>query len=207
MADFQGFYAMADDRHDPATCPLPPEQQRTARGIEVGHIFYFGTKYSEPLDAFVMNGDGVRIPVEMGSYGIGVSRLAGALIEAHHDEKGIQWPLSVAPYAVVVAGLGAGTGPVAEELYETLQSHGIETFLFDLDQSAGKKFADMDMMGFPYQILVGSKWRSEQMVDIKIRATGQLISCPIPEATAWIMEHCACVQNPFLARQYLTEQG
>jgi prolyl-tRNA synthetase len=207
MADFQGFYAMADDRHDPATCPLPPEQQRTARGIEVGHIFYFGTKYSEPLDAFVMNGDGVRIPVEMGSYGIGVSRLAGALIEAHHDEKGIQWPLSVAPYAVVVAGLGAGTGPVAEKLYETLQSHGIETFLFDLDQSAGKKFADMDMMGFPYQILVGSKWRSEEMVDIKIRATGQLISCPIPEATAWIMEHCACVQNPFLARQYLTEQG
>lgn len=196
LEDFQGFYAMADDQHNPTTCPLAPEEQRSARGIEVGHIFYFGTKYSEPLDALVMNAEGKRVPVEMGSYGIGVSRLVGALIEAHHDERGIKWPLSVAPFGVVVAGLGSGTDKAAEDLYEQLCAQGLEAFLFDVDQSAGKKFADMDMMGFPYQILVGSKWLQDQIVDIKVRATGEIISLGRSDALAWIMEHCASVINP-----------
>jgi prolyl-tRNA synthetase len=200
LEDFQGLYAVADEKHNPVICPIDGVQLRTARGIEVGHIFYFGTKYSQSLDAFVMDSTGKRVPVEMGSYGIGVSRLAGALIEVHHDEKGIKWPLAVAPYAVVVAGLGLDTEDAAKTMYTTLLAHGIETFLFDLDQSAGKKFADMDMMGFPYQILLGSKWRSAQMIDIKDRATGHIVTCSFDEAVAWILKHCAAVRHPGCAQ-------
>ena len=189
MKDFKGFYAMADDQHVPETCPLAPHQMRTKRGIEVGHIFYFGTKYSHPLEAFVMDHMGQRVPVEMGSYGIGVSRLVGAVIEAHHDEKGIKWPLSVAPYAVVLAGIGKGTEEASEQMYQDLRAAGIDVMFFDLDQSAGKKFADMDMMGFPYQLIIGSNWINHGLMDIKIRATGERLSLSTPDALAWIIQH------------------
>ncbi len=191
MSDFNGFYACADDQHKPEACPLSGEQLRTKRGIEVGHIFYFGTKYSEPLDAFVMDQKGNRVPVEMGSYGVGVSRLVGALIEANHDEKGIKWPISVAPFAVAIAGLSKGTEDMAETLYQSLLNQGVTAFMMDLDQSAGKKFADMDMMGFPYHILIGSKWLSQGLLDIKIRATGEIISCTPTDALSWMMDRCA----------------
>jgi len=195
LEDFSGFYAMADDQHQPQECPIPQDRLKETRGIEVGHIFYFGTKYSKPLKASVMGPDGAPVFVEMGSYGIGVSRLVGALIEVHHDDKGIIWPLSVAPYAVAVTGIGVEAEKVAQEIYEDLQNMGIEAFLFDLDQSPGKKFADMDMIGLPYQIIVGSKW-SNQQVDIKIRATGETLAYSRPDAVNWIYRQCVTNGHP-----------
>ena len=116
----KALYAAADEKHDPAACPIPADRLRSGRGIEVGHIFHFGTKYSEAMGATVMGPDGSEVPVEMGSYGIGVSRLVGALIEAFHDEKGIVWPESVAPFRIGLVNLrpdDAATTALAEDLY------------------------------------------------------------------------------------------
>ena len=108
IAELKSLYAATDDQHDPAACPVPPSACAPARGIEVGHIFYFGTKYSKPMGATVMGPGGQEVPVEMGSYGIGVSRLVGALIEAFHDEAGIIWPEPVAPFKAGLINLRVG---------------------------------------------------------------------------------------------------
>ena len=136
-AELVALYAAADEKHDPTSCPVPPERLRTGRGIEVGHIFYFGTKYSEAMGATVMGPDGAEVPVEMGSYGIGVSRLVGALIEAFHDENGIAWPESVAPFKIGLVNLrpdDATTTSLVEELYGRLHALGVEVLLDDRDE-------------------------------------------------------------------------
>ena len=169
-------YAATDEKHDAAAFAALPEEKRiTARGIEVGHIFYFGTKYSEPMGARVAGPDGTELPVHMGSYGVGVSRLVGAVIEASHDEAGIIWPDSVAPFAVGLINLKPGDQPTdaaADGLYERLTNAGISVLYDDRDERAGAKFATMDLIGLPWQVIVGPKGVARGEIEIKRRATG-----------------------------------
>jgi prolyl-tRNA synthetase len=171
----KSLYAAAEEKHDPEACPVPPERLRSARGIEVGHIFYFGKKYSEPMGAVVAGPDGEPITVEMGSYGIGVTRLPAAIIEASHDTVGIVWPESVAPFKVGVINLRAGDGAcerASEHIYASLQDAGVEVLYDDREESPGAKFADMDLIGLPWQVIVGPRGLKAGTVELKERATG-----------------------------------
>lgn len=179
LDQLQKLYAASDELHDPKNCPVPQERLKTARGIEVGHVFYFGTKYSIPLGAFVMGPDGKQVPVEMGSYGIGVSRLIGAIIEAHHDEKGIKWPQSVAPFRVGLLNLNINDKKcieVCEALYTKMRQTGIEVLYDDRDVGSGAKFADMDLIGLPLQVIVGPQSAKVGQCDLKTRATGEQVT-------------------------------
>jgi prolyl-tRNA synthetase len=169
-----GNYAATDEKHDTVAWEkLDAGRRREGRGIEVGHIFYFGQKYSKAMGLSVAGPDGRTITPEMGSYGIGVSRLAGAIIEASHDEAGIIWPDSVAPFRVAILNLranDAATSAITEDLYAKL---GGEALLDDRDERAGAKFADADLMGHPWQIIVGPKGAATGRVELKRRATGE----------------------------------
>lgn len=159
------IYAANDEKHDPSVCP----EARTARGIELGHIFYYGNKYSKAMNYTVSGPDGKPIHPYGGCYGIGVSRLIGSIIEASFDEKGIIWPVSVAPFKVGIVNL-LKDSKVADEVYDQLRSAGVEVLYDDrLDVSPGIKFAEMDLVGLPYQIIVGKQWTESQMVEIKNR--------------------------------------
>jgi prolyl-tRNA synthetase len=170
------LYAATSEKHDAlAFAKLSAGKQLSARGIEVGHIFYFGTKYSEPMRAVVTGPDGSEHPVHMGSYGIGPSRLVAAIIEASHDEAGIIWPEAVAPFDVAILNLkqgGADTDAACEQLYCALQARGTEVLYDDLDQRPGAKFATADLVGIPWQILIGPKGLAEGKVELKRRADG-----------------------------------
>ncbi|MBN8182779.1 proline--tRNA ligase [Roseibium aggregatum] len=179
-------YAATDEMHDEATFGALAEDTRvSARGIEVGHIFYFGTKYSDAMGAKVATAEGTEVPVHMGSYGVGVSRLLGALIEANHDENGIVWPKSVAPFHVGLVNLKPGddlTDPVCEDLYAKFEAAGIEVLYDDTDTRAGAKFATMDLIGLPFQVVAGPRGLKDGLLEVKDRATGEkeMLS---PEAT------------------------
>jgi prolyl-tRNA synthetase len=170
------LYAATSEKHDPAVFEaLPVEARVSARGIEVGHIFYFGTKYSEPMNAVVQGPDGTEKPVHMGSYGIGPSRLVAAIIEAYHDEAGIKWPESVAPFKVAILNLKQGDGATdqaSEKLYDSLRQKNVEVLYHDLDERPGSKFATADLIGIPWQILVGPKGLANGQVELKKRADG-----------------------------------
>ncbi|MCG8696164.1 MAG: proline--tRNA ligase, partial [Minwuiales bacterium] len=169
-------YAAADDMHDPATCPVPEADLVTHRGIEVGHIFYFGTKYSEPLKGLVAGPDGAETPVHMGSYGIGVSRLVGGIIEASHDDDGIIWPASVAPFDLGLINLKVGDDAcdaMCEDLYAKLRRAGVDVLYDNTDERAGAKFAVMDLIGLPWQLTVGPRGLKSGVVELKNRATGE----------------------------------
>jgi len=170
------LYAATDDQHDPSACPLPPERLRSGRGIEVGHIFYFGTKYSQPMGAVVMGPDGQEVPVHMGSYGIGVSRLVGALIEANHDEAGIVWPDPVAPFRIGLINLRPGDEAcrsACADLEAKLERAGVELLYDDTEESAGAKFAAMDLIGLPLQVVVGPRGLKQGVVELKDRRSGE----------------------------------
>lgn len=171
------LYAATSEKHDAAAFAALPEADRvSARGIEVGHIFYFGTKYSAPMKAVVASPDGSEKPVHMGSYGIGPSRLVAALIEASHDEAGIIWPEPVAPFQVAVVNLKQGdaaTDAAAGDLYRDLSARGVEVLYHDLDERPGAKFATVDLIGIPWQILVGPRGLKEGQVELKRRAGGE----------------------------------
>jgi prolyl-tRNA synthetase len=163
---------------------VPAAKRVSARGIEVGHIFFFGTKYSEPMGAKVQGPDGNMVTPQMGSYGVGVSRLAGAIIEASHDEAGIVWPVSVAPFEVALINLKAGdkaTDEAATAIYQKLRQAGIEVLLDDTDERAGAKFATMDLIGLPFQLIVGPRGLKQGEVEVKDRKTGERVSLS-PEA-------------------------
>jgi prolyl-tRNA synthetase len=172
-----GLYAATSEMHDKTAFEAIPDGQRfAARGIEVGHIFYFGTKYSAPMGANVMGPDGVEKPVHMGSYGIGPSRLVAALIEAGHDEAGIIWPDACAPFDVALLNLKQGdaaTDAAAGELYAGLKGKGLDVLYDDRDDRPGAKFATADLVGAPWQLLVGPKGLAEGKVELKRRATGE----------------------------------
>ncbi len=175
LAKLQTLYAAADDKHDVGACPVAPERLRSARGIEVGHIFYFGTKYSAPMGAKVTGPDGESITVEMGSYGIGVSRLVGAIIEANHDDGGIIWPASVAPFQVGLINLKKGDeacDSTCFDLYAMLLERGVDVLYDDRVESPGVKFADMDLIGLPWQVIVGPRGIKSGQIEIKERRSG-----------------------------------
>src|ERR1700729_337448 len=170
------LYAATSEKHDAAAFgQIPADKQVSARGIEVGHIFYFGTKYSEPMKAVVSGPDGVERPVHMGSYGIGPSRLVAAISEASHDDAGIIWPETVAPFKAVILNLKQGSSDpdaACEALYAELSATGIETLYHDLDERPGSKFAAADLIGVPWQVLVGPRGLAEGKVEVKRRADG-----------------------------------
>jgi prolyl-tRNA synthetase len=179
-------YAATDEMHDEAAFGALSEDTRvSARGIEVGHIFYFGTKYSDAMGAKVATAEGTEVPVHMGSYGVGVSRLLGALIEANHDGDGIIWPKSVAPFHVGIINMRPGddlTDPVCEDLYAKLEAAGIEVLYDDTDSRAGAKFATMDLIGLPFQVVAGPRGLKDGVLEVKDRATGEK-EMLTPEAT------------------------
>ncbi len=178
------LYAAADEKHDPANCPIDEQNLRSAKGIEIGHIFYFGTKYSEPLGAKVVGPDGKMITLEMGSYGIGVSRLVAAIIEANHDDQGILWPEPVAPFKIGLINLKSGdkkADTLAESLYHAFTNLGKEVLYDDRDERAGTKFADMDLIGLPWQIIVGNKTIESGIVEVKNRRTGERMEMSIDD--------------------------
>jgi prolyl-tRNA synthetase len=171
------LYSAADEMHDPDEfAAIPADKQMEARGIEVGHIFYFGTKYSEPMKAEVMGPDGQHHLVEMGSYGIGVSRLVGGIIEASHDENGIIWPEAVAPFGVGIINLKVGDDDcdrVATELYEAMVKAGLDPLYDDTHDRGGVKFSRMDLIGLPWQIVIGPRGLKDGVVEVKHRRSGE----------------------------------
>ncbi|MDV7144999.1 proline--tRNA ligase [Tropicimonas sp. TH_r6] len=178
LEEFTSRYARTDDTHDQDEfeAQVPEERRREARGIEVGQIFYFGTKYSEPMGATVTDAEGNKVPVHMGSHGIGVSRLLGALIEANHDENGIIWPEGVTPFHVGIVNLkqgNAATDGVCEDLYKALTAKGLEPLYDDRNERAGGKFATMDLIGLPWRITVGPRGLKNGVVELTSRRTGE----------------------------------
>jgi len=186
VAQWTRPYAATDDKHDQKRfeAEVPQEKRVSARGVEVGHIFFFGTKYSEPMGCRVQGPDGSMIAVQMGSYGIGVSRLPAAIVEASHDEAGIVWPVPVAPFEVGLVNLKAGdkeTDAACDDLYRKLQQAGLSVLYDDTQERAGAKFASMDLIGLPYQLVVGPKGLKSGEVEIKERRSGTRSSAT-PEA-------------------------
>lgn len=190
------LYAMEQELHHPETCPVAPEDLCQARGIEVGHIFYFGTKYSDAFGAKVMDSQGQSITLHMGSYGIGVSRLVGALIEAHHDEAGIIWPEAVAPFLVSILNLkpgDAGCDQEAEAIYDLLREKGVDVLYDDTPERAGAKFATHDLIGIPWQIRIGPKGIISGTVEIKCRKTGETLEVSRESALAQLWGRLNCL--------------
>ncbi|PZQ59784.1 MAG: proline--tRNA ligase [Phenylobacterium zucineum] len=172
------LYAASDEMHDQARFEAEAAEgdRMTARGIEVGHIFYFGTKYSAPMKANVTGPDGKDTPVQMGSYGVGVSRLVAAIIEASHDDAGIIWPSTVAPFGAAVLNLrvgDAGCDQVCETAYKALSDAGVDPLYDDRDDRPGAKFAATDLVGIPWQLIVGPKGVADGVVELKRRETGE----------------------------------
>lgn len=185
------LYAASDDKHDPKAAPVSGSDLLVARGIEVGHIFYFGTKYSEAMGASVAMPDGERRLLHGGSYGIGVSRLAGAIIEACHDDAGIIWPDSVAPFDAGIVNLKTGDSlcdSMAATLEERLDAAGLEVLHDDRDERAGVKFSDMDLIGLPWQIIVGPRGAASSRVELKRRADGQRLDLSLDDAVPCILD-------------------
>ncbi len=172
---FTNLYAATDEKHDADNCGVAAQDLITTRGIEVGHIFYFGAKYSTPMGASVADENGGQVDVHMGSYGIGVSRLVGGIIEASHDDKGIIWPESVAPFDVAVVNLKPGDATcdaMANDLYEKLQHAGKDVLYDDTNERPGSKMATMDLIGIPQQIIIGPRIAAEGQVEWKQRRSG-----------------------------------
>ncbi|WP_294392684.1 proline--tRNA ligase [uncultured Sphingomonas sp.] len=176
VSGYTADYAATDEKRDEAREADAGDQLRQSRGVEVGHIFYFGTKYSAPMGLKIQGQDGGEVVPHMGSYGIGVSRLMGAIIEASHDDKGIVWPDAVAPYAVGLINMRADDAActaAADALYKELQAAGVEVLYDDRDERGGAKFATMDLIGLPWQIVIGPKGLEKGVVELKRRATGE----------------------------------
>ena len=188
---FTSLYARADEKHDPETCPVVGDELMSLRGIEVGHIFYFGEKYSAAMGASVTAPDGTNRPVHMGSYGIGVSRLVGGIIEASHDDRGIIWPRAVAPFDVAVVNLKAGDetcDSCAEDLYAKLQAAGADPLYDDRDDRPGAKLAAIDLIGIPWQIVVGPRGMANGVVEVKNRRTGEAVEVSPDSALSMVMQ-------------------
>ncbi|WP_374650642.1 proline--tRNA ligase [Rhizorhabdus sp.] len=193
-AALQGFvsgltddYAATDEKRDEAREAEAGDKLKQSRGIEVGHIFFFGTKYSQAMGLSVQGPDGSPVTPQMGSYGIGVSRLMGAIIEASHDDAGIVWPEAVAPYRVGLINMRADDArcsAASDDLYAKLQAAGVETLYDDRDERGGAKFATMDLIGLPWQIIIGPKGLDKGVVELKRRATGERVELSVEDALA-----------------------
>ena len=172
----QNYYAAVDDLHNPNDCPISEDQLKISKGIEVGHIFYFGTKYSEKLGAYIQDNKGQKVPAHMGSYGIGVSRLVGAIIEAYHDDKGIKWPLSVAPFHVSIINLmlnDISCKKISDDIYQKLLNKNLKILYDDRDCSIGKKLADNELIGIPFHVIIGKRDLKNNLIELKNRTTNE----------------------------------
>ncbi|OZB17996.1 MAG: proline--tRNA ligase [Rhodobacterales bacterium 34-62-10] len=192
LEEFTSRYARTDETHDAAIFnQIPEERRRTARGIEVGQIFYFGTKYSEAMGATVQTADGTKVPVHMGSHGIGVSRLVGAIIEASHDDKGIIWPEGVTPFHCGIVNLKQGDAAAdaaCDGLYKAMEAAGLEPLYDDREERAGAKFATMDLIGLPWRITVGPRGLAAGVVELTSRRTGESVEMTPEAAVARLVE-------------------
>jgi prolyl-tRNA synthetase len=192
LEEFTSRYARTDETHDAAIFnEIPEERRRTARGIEVGQIFYFGTKYSDAMGATVQGPDGAKVPVHMGSHGIGVSRLVGAIIEASHDDRGIIWPEGVTPFHCGIVNLKQGDAAAdaaCDGLYKALVAAGLEPLYDDRDERAGAKFATMDLIGLPWRITVGPRGLAAGVVELTSRRTGESVEMTPEAAVARVQE-------------------
>ena len=192
LEEFTSRYARTDETHDEAVFnEVPEERRRVARGIEVGQIFYFGTKYSDAMGATVQGPDGKPVPVHMGSHGIGVSRLVGAIIEASHDDKGIIWPEGVTPFHCGIVNLRQGddaTDAACEDIYKALSARGLEPLYDDRDERAGAKFATMDLIGLPWRITVGPRGLKNGIVELTSRRTGESEEIAMDAAVARVAD-------------------
>jgi prolyl-tRNA synthetase len=189
IAQWTDLYAATEDVHDAARFEreVAETDREHTRGIEVGQVFYFGTKYSEPMKAFVTGPDGVERPIHGGSYGIGVSRLVGAIIEASHDDAGIVWPDAVAPFRVGLVNLKVGDAAVdaaCTDIYAKLREAGISVLYDDTEERAGVKFSTMDLIGLPWQLVVGPRGIANGVVELKRRASGERIELALDAALA-----------------------
>jgi len=191
LEEFTALYARTGETHEANQFgSIPKERQRSARGIEVGQIFYFGTLYSEKLGALVTDDQGNKVPVHMGSHGIGVSRLVGAIIEASHDDKGIIWPEGVTPFHCGIVNLKQGdddTDAACEALYSGLTALGLEPLYDDRKERAGGKFATMDLIGLPWRITVGPRGLKNGVVEVTSRRSGESEELPIEQALTRIV--------------------
>ncbi len=198
MEEFTTLYARTDETHDDAEfAKIDAANQRSARGIEVGQIFYFGTEYSEKMGAIVVDYSGARVPVHMGSHGIGVSRLVGALIEAFHDDNGIIWPESVTPFHAGIVNLKQGdsaTDAACAQIYQGLEAAGLEPLYDDREERAGAKFATMDLIGLPWRVTVGPRGLGNGVVELTSRKTGESEEMSIEAVIARISEIYAGVR-------------
>jgi len=214
MEEFTSRYARTDDTHDEAAFHerVPEARRREGRGIEVGQIFYFGTKYSEPMGATVQGPDGRPVPVHMGSHGIGVSRLVGAIIEASHDDKGIIWPEGVTPFHVGIVNLKQGDSEAdaaCEAIYKSVEALGLEPLYDDTDDRAGAKFATQDLIGLPWRITVGPRGLKNGVVELTSRRTGASEELPPEKAVEKIAQiyaphHGAPRSEPMAKRSFHT---
>lgn len=180
------YYAATEEKHDEAEfAKVPEDRQVSARGIEVGHIFFFGTKYSKAMNATVQTAEGENVPVQMGSYGIGVSRLVGGIIEACHDENGIVWPKAVSPFDVGLISMkpkDETVSGVADGAYDALTAAGLDVLYDDTDERPGSKFNRMDLIGLPWQIVIGPRGVEAGVVEVKNRKTGEKTDMPLEQA-------------------------
>lgn len=206
LEEFTSRYARTDETHDEAVfAGVPEDRRRSARGIEVGQIFYFGTKYSEAMGATVVGPDGARTPVEMGSHGIGVSRLLGAIIEANHDNKGIIWPEGVTPFHVGLVNLKQGDGSTDSAcgaLERELQARGLDVLYDDRDERAGAKFATMDLIGLPWRITVGPRGLANNVVELTCRRSGESVELSPADAVARLAE----IYAPHFAKRFAIDR-
>ncbi len=187
---YKSLYAVSDDKfnQDDFDKNVSNENQTKSKGIEVGHIFSFGTKYSEAMKANVLNMDGKKVTVYMGSYGIGISRLVGAIIESSNDEKGIIWPKSISPYDIGIINLKQKDNEItsiSDDVYENLLSAGFDVLYDDKDDNPGVKFSRMDLIGIPYQVIVGNKFKSDSILEVKNRKTGDISEVKIENITSF----------------------
>ena len=203
LDEFTSLYARTDETHDPKLfAELPADRQKSARGIEVGQIFYFGTKYSETMGAQVADDEGNKMPVHMGSHGIGVSRLIGAIIEASHDENGIIWPEGVTPFHCGIVNLKQGdveADDACEALYKSLNALGLEPLYDDRNERAGGKFATMDLIGLPWRLTVGPRGLKNGVVELTNRKSG--VSEEISPKGA--VEKLACIYRSVTVGDFL----
>lgn len=177
ISQLKSLYAATEEKHDPKNCPLSDKELLVRRGIEVGHIFNFGDKYSKSMNALVNDKDGKKVPIQMGSYGIGISRLVAAIIEVSHDDKGIVWPMQVAPFKVSIINLNMKdekSSVISENIYNHLKNSGIDVLYDDTYERAGAKFATHDLIGSPWQIIVGPKKAENDLVELKHRQSGEV---------------------------------
>ena len=195
VEEFTSMYAATEEMHDAARfeTEVPEERRVSGRGIEVGHIFFFGTKYSEPMGCTVLGPAGKEVTLQSGSYGIGVSRLVAAIIEASHDDAGIVWPQPVAPFDLGLVNLRQGdeaTDAASERLYEALTNAGLDVLYDDRNDRAGEKFARMDLIGLPWQVVVGPRGVKAGTAEIKNRATGERTEVPLENVVAHMLDAC-----------------